>query len=98
MPVSWAPKARGRGTRPLPGRKISGGRPPRNEEISKTFFPDNYLNFSFSIIFKIKWLKSEEKLNFDGMWVWVPISPFPQSNLRDEDLARHHLSAENGHS
>ena len=38
-----------------------------------------------------------KKLNFDGMWVWVPTNPFRQSNLRDDDLARHRLSAENGH-
>ena len=43
--------------------------------------------FAFSYIFKIKWPKSEEKLNFGGRWVWVPMNPTPQSKLRGDALA-----------
>ena len=35
------------------------------------FFLKTYKHFVFSNIFKIKWPKSEEKLNFGGRWVWV---------------------------
>ena len=77
--MAWASKAGGRGGgRVLRSRKISGERPPRNDDISvgtylPTFFLDTYENFAFSTIFKIKWPKSEEKLNFGGRWVWVPM-------------------------
>ena len=36
-----------------------------------------YSNFAFSNIFKIKWPKSEEKLNFGDRWVWLPMNPSP---------------------
>ena len=40
----------------------------------------------FSNIFKTKWPKSEEKLNFVGRWVWVPMipPPPPQSKIRGD--------------
>ena len=64
-------------------------RPPRTLDISVTFFLK--LFFAFSNIFKIKWPKSEEKLNFGGRWVWVPMNPTsdppPQSKLRGDALA-----------
>ena len=56
-----------------PHFKKRGCRPPRNLDISVTFFLK--LFFAFSSIFKIKWPKSEEKLNFGGRWVWVPMNP-----------------------
>ena len=65
----------GRGTRPR-SRKISRGRPPRNYDVS-VFFLHTYANFALLNIFKMKWPKSEEKLNFWGRWVWVPINPSP---------------------
>ena len=37
------------------------------------FFLETHNNFAFSTIIKIKWPKSEEKLNFGGSWVWMPI-------------------------
>ena len=40
--------------------------------IFNIFLLGTYLNFIFSNIFKIKWLKCEEKLNFWGRRVWVP--------------------------
>ena len=50
------------GTRPR-SRKISGGRPPRNDDISASFFLDADDNIASSTILKIKWPKSEEQLN-----------------------------------
>ena len=48
-------------------RKISGGRPPRNDDTYfSIFFIDTDENVAFSTISKIKWPKSEEKLNFGG--------------------------------
>ena len=40
----------------------------------------------FSIVFflkriNLKWPQSEVKLNFEGMWVWVPMNPFPYQNF-----------------
>ena len=58
-------RKRGGGGHVLRSRKISGGRPPRNNDISVSFFLHND-NFIFSNIFKIQWPKSEEKLNFGG--------------------------------
>ena len=52
------------GTRP-PQPKNQGGCPPRNYDISVSFL-DTYSNFAFSNIFKIKWPKSDEKLDFSG--------------------------------
>ena len=50
-------------TRP-PQSKNLRGRPPRNDDISASFFWTHLVIFAFSIIFKTKWPKSEEKLNF----------------------------------
>ena len=61
-----------RGSGPLHFKK-RGCRPPRNLDISVTFFLK--LFFAFFNIFKIKWPKSDEKLNFGGRWVWVPMNP-----------------------
>ena len=55
--------------------KSAGDVPPRNEDIFIFFFLNTYENFAFSNIFKIKRPKSEEKLNFGGRWVWVPMNP-----------------------
>ena len=57
----------GGGGRVSRSRKISGGRPSRIDDISVPFFLDTYGNFAFSTIFKIKWSKSEKKLNFEGI-------------------------------
>ena len=61
-----------------------GGRVPqlRNQRGTKlgyfsNFFLDTYYNFSFSNILKIKWPKSEEKLNFGSRWIWVSMNPSP---------------------
>ena len=48
------------------------------------FFLKMYNFFAFSNIFKTKWPKSEEKLNFGGRWVWVPTTPTPQSKTRGD--------------
>ena len=80
-PGPWASKAGGR----VPhSRKISGGRPPRNYDISVSFFSTQV------DIFKIKWPKSEEKLNFGGTWVWVPMNPSPQTKLRGDAPAQNY--------
>ena len=71
----------GGGGRVPRSRKISRGRPPRSYAISASFFLTNE-NFAFSTILKIKWPKSEEKLNFGGRQVWMPMSPSPQTKLR----------------
>ena len=73
---AWVPKA-GRVSR---NREISGGRPPRNDYFSTTFFLTRLKNFHFPTFSK-KWPKSEETLNFRGMWVWVPIHPSPNPNF-----------------
>ena len=50
-----------------------GEGPSRSPPVSPAmFFPDTYYSFAFLNIFKIKWPKSEGKLNFGGRWVWVP--------------------------
>ena len=76
-------KRGGGGTR-TPQSKNQRRRPPRNDGISGSFFLDTYENFAFSTIFKIKRPKSEEKLNFGGRWVWVPMNPSPQIKLRGD--------------
>ena len=43
----------------------------------------------------MKWLKSEEELNFGGRWVWVPMNPPPQSKFRGDALAQR-MGAESG--
>ena len=84
--LPWASKARGRGTRP-PQSKNQRGRPPRNDDISASFFLTQMKNFAFSTIFKIKWPKSEEKLNFGGSWVWVPMNPSPPQTKHRGDAS-----------
>ena len=66
------------GTRP-PQSKNQRGTSPRNDDVLAFFLSDE--NFVFSTIFKIKWPKSEEKPNFRGRWVWVPINPYPRTKL-----------------
>ena len=57
------------GTRPPQSKNQRGRPPPRNDDILASFFLHTNDNFEFSTIFKIKWPKSEEKLNVGGMWV-----------------------------
>ena len=75
--ASWASKGGTGGPgRVSRSRKISGGRPPRNDDrYFSIIFLDASENFAFSTIFKTKWSKSEEKLKFGGRWVWVPMNP-----------------------
>ena len=54
----------------------SAGDVPQNRGYFSIFF-DTYKKFSLSSIFKIKWLKSEEKLNFGGRLGWVPMNQSP---------------------
>ena len=59
-----------------------GGTSPRNYVISVFFFLGIHISiFPFSDIFKMKWPKSVDKLNFGGRWacVWVPMNPSPQN-------------------
>ena len=49
---------------------------PINLDISVHFFLKRIKNQLFNIC-KIKWPKSEEKLNFGGRWAWLPINPPP---------------------
>ena len=42
--------------------------------FSRIFFLERYKNCIFQH-FQNKVAKSEEKLNFGGMWVWVPMNP-----------------------
>ena len=53
------------------------GSTPRNFDISVTFFLETISNSAFFNILKIKWLKSDEKLNIGGRWVSVPMSSTP---------------------
>ena len=55
----------GRGDASPGSKKIRVGRPPEIM-ICLYLFLDTYYNFAFSNILKIKWPKSEEKLNFGG--------------------------------
>ena len=73
----WAPKAGGRVSR---SREIRGALPPGNYDISAAFFLDTYKNVARTNLFKLKWPKSEEKMNFGGRLVWVPMNPSPQNN------------------
>ena len=50
-------------------------------------FLDTNDNFTLTNIFKLKWPKSEEKLNFGGRWSWVPRNPFPPTKLHGDSLA-----------
>ena len=54
-----------------------GGRPPRHLDISVTFSGIIHV-FVSSNILKIKWPKSEDKLNFGGRLVCVPMNTTPQ--------------------
>ena len=63
---AWASKAGGRGDASPAVKKSAGDVPPRNDDILASFFLHTDENFAFSTIFKIKWPKSEEKLNFWG--------------------------------
>ena len=65
-------------------QKSAGDVPPRNDDILASFVLDIDEYFAFSSIFKIKWPKSEEKLNFGGRWDWVPMNPSPQTKLRGD--------------
>ena len=51
------------------------GTTPRNLDISDFFLKRRHTFFAFSNIFQIRWPKSEEKLNFGGRWIWVPMNP-----------------------
>ena len=72
----------GRGGHDLRTFENRGGRPHINFYISVTFSLKRSF-FVFSNIFKIKWPKSDEKLNFGGKWVCVPyeLSPPPKQNF-----------------
>ena len=65
------------------------GRPSRNSDISVSFLLKR-IHFAFSNVFKIKWAKYEDKVNFVGRLVWVPnslpMNPFPQTKLRGDAL------------
>ena len=50
-PVAWASKAGERARRVPRSRKMSGGCPPRNYNISVSFFLDRFLHFAFSNIY-----------------------------------------------
>ena len=67
------------------GSRGSGPRTFENCGDEGSFFLKRIF-FAFSNIFKLKWQKSEEKLNSGHSWVWVPMSPSPQSKLRGDDL------------
>ena len=56
-----------------------GGRPPQKFGYFSIFFLETFTNFTFSKVFKTKWRKSEEKLNFGGRWVLVPMNPTPRN-------------------
>ena len=58
-----------------PAVEKSAGDVPPEIMIFQDLFLHTHENFAFSTIFKIKWPKSEEKLNFWGRWVWVPMNP-----------------------
>ena len=55
-----------------PAVEKSAGDVPPEMMIFQHLFLDTNEKFVFSTIFKIKWPKSEEKLNFWSRWVWVP--------------------------
>ena len=65
----------GRGTRPPQSKNQRGTSP--EIMIFQYLFLETFANFEFSNIFEIKWPKSEEKLNFGGRWVWMPMNPSP---------------------
>ena len=77
-------RKRGAGDASLAVEK-SAGDVPQKLVYFRNFFLDMFKNLhfptvygtTFSIIFKIQWLNSEEKLNFGCMWVWVPMHSVP---------------------
>ena len=64
-----------RGSRPRTFEN-RGGRPPKQLDILVFIFLKRIF-FTFSNIFKIKWSKSEVKLNFGDCLVWVPMDLIP---------------------
>ena len=72
---------RGDGGDASPAVEKSAGYVPPVITIFQYLFIDTCENFAFSNIYKIKWSKSEEKLNFGGKWDWVPMNPSPKQNF-----------------
>ena len=68
----------GRGGRDPPLLKTAGFDSSQKFGHFSIFFLKTYKMFEFSNIFQTKWPKSEEKLNFGGRWVWVPMTLTPQ--------------------
>ena len=86
---TWASKAGGRGDA-SPAVENQRGTSPQKLYFC-SFFLDTYDNLAFYTIFKIKWPKFEEKLNFWGRWVWVPMNPSPlKQNFVATPLFSHH--------
>ena len=78
----WASKVGGRGDA---SPEVENQRGTSRQRLYFCTFFDTYENFAFYTIFKIKWPKFEEKLNFWGRWVWVPMNPSPpQTKLRGD--------------
>ena len=70
-------RKRGDGGDASPAVKNQRGTSPQKWWYFSIFFLDTYENFAFFTIFKIKWPKFEEKQNFGGRWVSVPMNPSP---------------------
>ena len=78
LPGSGVSPTGGRGAGP-PLLKTAGVDPPEIWTYQYIFFL-NRMNFlHFPTFFEPKWTKSEEKLNFGGRWVWVPMTPVKNS-------------------
>ena len=61
-----------------PAVQKSAGMSSQKRGYFSNFFLDTYDdNFALSNVFKIKWSKSEEKLNFGDRWAWVSLNPIP---------------------
>ena len=69
----------GRGVTTPAFLKTAGVDPPEIW-IFQYLFSWNLYFFPFSIILKVKWPKSEEKLNFRDRMVWVPMNLTPPPN------------------
>ena len=80
---AWASKAGGRGVAAPVVEKSAGDVPPEIMcDISVSFFfPHIPTNFAFINIFKIKWPKSEERLNFLGRCAFGAPNPSPNQNF-----------------